>query len=358
MAGDKNFKRFSVKMRYNFCTLFDSYYLTRGIALYRSLDLHCDNFHLYIFSFDDRSYAILEKLNLTHATIISLKSFENEDLLRVKPTRTIAEYCWTCTAAVIWYSIATFKLDHCTYLDADIQFFSSPDAIFAEMKGSSVGISPHNFSANLKSSEVCGKYCVQFTYFKNDADGLKALSWWKDSCLEWCYAKMEDGKYGDQKYLDYFQQKFNNVHDISNIGAGVAPWNISDYNIELNGNDVLVELKEKPGKKSNLIFYHYQALKFDDSGSEVIAKPAFLKIQQDALKYIYEPYIGNLISIKNTIEGNKQNPKKIIFQRKLMDAIGIYIRVKLRGFGQVRKIYYRLKKSKFNRPDNIGSSIE
>ena len=344
-------------MRYNYCTLFDSYYLTRGIALYKSLKLHCEDFHLYIFAFDNNSYDILKNLNLEYATIISLKDFENDDLLKVKPTRTIAEYCWTCTASCIWYSIHEFNLDHCTYIDADVQFFSSPAPIYEEIGNNSIAISPHNFSPHLKSSEVCGKYCVQFNYFKNDIDGLNALNWWKDSCLEWCYARMEDEKYGDQKYLDYFEGKFNNVWVIKHIGAGVAPWNISKYNIESIENNVMIGLKRKPGNKFPLIFYHYQALKFDDTGNNVIAKAAFLKIPYVGLKYIYEPYINKLILIKNLIEGKTVVHKKIIFQRNLIDSIGIFIRVKLRGFKLIRKVYYLFKKSKYDKPKSIGTNI-
>ena len=345
-------------MTYNFCTLFDSYYLTRGIALYKSLELHCDDFHLYIFAFDDKSYAILKKLNLIHATIISLKEFENEDLLRVKPTRTIAEYCWTCTASTIWYSINKFNLDHCTYLDADILFFISPALIYEEIGSNSVGITPHNFSPSRKSSEISGKYCVQFTYFKNDVDGMKALNWWKNSCIEWCFAKIEDGKYGDQKYLDYFQEKFNNVCSISHIGAGVAPWNISEYHIESIGNTIMIEMKRKPGKKYPLIFYHYQGLKFNDTRNDVIANPAFLKIPKLGLEYIYEPYIHQLIFIKNLIDGHPVGYKKIIFQRKLIDAISIFIRINLKRYRLIRAIYYLSKKSRYNRPKNIGSTIK
>ena len=47
-----------------FCTLFDSNYLTRGLAMYESLAKHCDDFHLFIFSFDDKCLEVLKKLKL------------------------------------------------------------------------------------------------------------------------------------------------------------------------------------------------------------------------------------------------------------------------------------------------------
>ena len=182
-------------MIHNFCTLFDSYYLTRGMALYESLLKNCDKFHLYIFAFDAQTLDILKSKNLQSATIISLLDFETDELLEIKNRRTVAEYCWTCTASTITYAIKKYNLDHCTYVDADIYFFSSLSPIFEEIGDSSVAITPHNFSKELKSSEIYGKYCVQFTYFKNDKDGMAALNWWRESCLNWCYAKLQDHRY-------------------------------------------------------------------------------------------------------------------------------------------------------------------
>ena len=45
----------------NFCTLFDSYYLDKGLALYRSLEKVSEDFTLYVFCFDEDSYEILKK---------------------------------------------------------------------------------------------------------------------------------------------------------------------------------------------------------------------------------------------------------------------------------------------------------
>ena len=65
-------------MMYNYCTLFNSNYLTCGLAMYESLKKHGDEFHLYIFAFDNRSEKLLKKLNLEFVTVISLQEFEDE----------------------------------------------------------------------------------------------------------------------------------------------------------------------------------------------------------------------------------------------------------------------------------------
>ena len=75
---------------HNYCTLFDSNYLTRGLAMYESLKKNSNKFHLYIFSFDDRSYSVLKELNLESATIIKLEEFEDDELLEVKKVGQLA----------------------------------------------------------------------------------------------------------------------------------------------------------------------------------------------------------------------------------------------------------------------------
>jgi len=91
--------------------------------MYNSLRRHSKAYHLYIFAFDDICYNKLNELKLLNVTVISLKEFEDEELLKVKSTRTIAEYCWTSTPATILYCIEKYELESCTYLDADLYFF-------------------------------------------------------------------------------------------------------------------------------------------------------------------------------------------------------------------------------------------
>ena len=79
----------------NFCTLFDSYYLHKGIALYLSLEKVTSDFHMYVMAFDKKSYDKLKSIGFKRMTVELLDEFETPELLAVKPTRNKAEYCWT-----------------------------------------------------------------------------------------------------------------------------------------------------------------------------------------------------------------------------------------------------------------------
>ncbi len=116
----------------DFCTLFDSNYLTRGLALYHSLRANCDSFRLYAYCFDEEAHEILSKLALPDLIPIPLAEFENRELLAVKPGRSRGEYCWTCTSHIILHTLEHFGLDSVTYLDADLFFFADPTVLLDE----------------------------------------------------------------------------------------------------------------------------------------------------------------------------------------------------------------------------------
>ena len=63
-----------------------------------------------------------------------------------------------------------------------------------------------------------GKYQAGLIGFKNDLYGLKSVRWWKNKCIDWCSAEAEEGKFGDQKYLDYIPIYFPKVKISNNLG--------------------------------------------------------------------------------------------------------------------------------------------
>lgn len=306
----------------NFSTLFNVNYLAKGITLYNSLVRTCPSFHLYIFAFDDVTYKILTEKNLSNATIVSLQQLENELLLGVKRERSVAEYCWTCTPFTIKYCIENFNLDNCTYIDADTFFYEDPTVLIKEMGNNSVLITPHNYHPKYDQSAVSGIYCVQFTTFKNTDAGMKVLNWWAQACLKWCYARYEDGKMGDQKYLDSWPYMFEGVYICKNKGAGLAPWNVLNYEFKKINNKITIN-------DNALIFYHFHDLKYLSDDSWFLGG---YEISNDFIENIYKPYILSLSETSelikkqyNGIDTLNAIDVKNIDALKLKFKVGIYI---------------------------------
>lgn len=271
-------------MRY-YVTLFDSNYLTRGLVMYRSLLQHIDEFHLWIICFDDLAYKILEQLQLDRVTLVTLSEFEDSELLAIKSNRTRQEYCWTCTPSTILYVLNNAPyVNAVTYLDADLMFFSSPEPIFTEAGQASIILTEHRYIPEFDNSSLYGIYNVQFMMFQRDEEGLKAINWWRDRCLEWCYLRLEDGKFGDQKYLDDWLERFQGVHILQNIGAGLAPWNAIQYSIYQLDNILYVD--DIP-----VIFYHFHNLKlYPFNISHLSSYP----INIDIINFIYINYLQEI----------------------------------------------------------------
>ena len=217
----------------------------------KSLKNHCDEFEIKVLCLDEKTKEILESINIREINCISLKEVETEDLLILKKERSTAEYCWTLASTFTWYVLQNNdEIDLITYLDADLFFYSNVEPIFEEIGNSSIAIIEHRFAPEFQYLETNGKFCVEWNSFRRDSEGITCLDTWRKQCLEWCYYKNEKGRMGDQKYLDEWPYKYKSCHIIKNLGAGIAPWNYSQYQISVNNNSIRINNK-------NLIFYHF-----------------------------------------------------------------------------------------------------
>ena len=276
-------------MTRHFCTLFDRNYVFKAVVLHRSLLRHCPDFHLTAFCFDDEARRVIEALGLPQLSTVGLDELETFDseLLSVKPERSAVEYMWTSTPSLPLYLLATRpELDEATYLDADLMFFSSPEPLFEEMGDASVLITPHRFSPELAHHAINGIYNVQFLTFRRDDLGLETLNWWHERCIEWCYYRFEDGKLGDQKYLDDWPERFRGVHVLRHKGGGLAPWNITQYDVRETPQGVFVD--DDP-----LIFFHYHRVRLLRPGTFLWRPPGYY-ISPENRRLVYDPYLEEL----------------------------------------------------------------
>lgn len=286
----------------NFCTLFDSYYLHKGIALYLSLERVTSDFHLYVMAFDKNSYEKLKSFGFDKMTVEFLDDFETPELLAVKPSRNKAEYCWTAGPSVIYHFLIKYKLDKITYLDSDLFFLSDPIVIEKESGDCSVVITEQGISE--EDAKKYGRYCVQYLTFKNDKDGLGALTWWRDACIDWCFQIMEPTRYADQKYLDEFPNRWNNVYVLKNLGAGIAPWNMNKYQYT---NDSLTY----KGESWPLVFFHMHGVVVKVKEGVLIAESVHHALNKVVIQLFYEPYAALMAEVSRKYLGQELMRHKV-----------------------------------------------
>jgi hypothetical protein len=242
----------------HYVTLFDSLFLPQGLALHMSMERHVKDYTLWILCVDDEAHTVLTKLQLPNVRLLQLSKLETEDLLRVKPARSKGEYCWTLTPfAPRFVFEADPEPERVTYLDADLWFRKHPKPIFNEFNasGKHVLITDHAYAPDYDQSATSGQYCVQFMTFTRNG-GEIVRKWWEIRCIEWCYARFETGKFGDQKYLEQFIVLFPQaVHVVLDKSAFLASWNAKYYPYSLSTVYHFHGLRLQKNKKINIGWY-------------------------------------------------------------------------------------------------------
>ncbi|KXG74052.1 glycosyltransferase [Thermotalea metallivorans] len=281
-------------MNNGFCVILTKDRLYQAVALYRSLrhNTKAMKLNMFILCLDNETLDILNKMQLEKVTLIHVNEIENEHLSNKKQERKINEYCWTLKPIFLQYVFDKFPhIDRVTYLDADLCFFGDPAQIFFDAPHCIILLSRHDFLENYKFVEdESGKYNSGFISFKRHPISYDCLKWWKERCLEWCHDRSENGKFGDQKYLDMMPSLFSGVCDINTPGVNIAPWNHGKYKISVKEGNFYVN-------NDRLIFYHYCGLRlvshnlmaltvgFDKKFIPLIHKP-YIYVLKDVIKDI------------------------------------------------------------------------
>ncbi|MCI5136863.1 MAG: hypothetical protein D3922_00255 [Candidatus Electrothrix sp. AR1] len=293
-------------MKNCFCTLFDSRYLDRGLALYSSLESTCENFLLWILCLDDLAYTTLKKLDLDCIKLVKLSALEEYDpfLAKVKTGRTVVEYYFTCKSCFAVFVLeACQEADRIIYMDADLYFFASPDNIYPLIGDNSIAITPHKFLSKKEYLEEYGRFNAGFLLFKRDENGLACLQWWRERCIEWCHDYPEHDRYADQKYIDRFSSLFEGVWSIENVGVNLAPWNVEGKKISVDEKQVYVN-------DAPLIFFHFHNLRSISKRVFDIGFQAYCSLlDNEVLDYIYKAYLTELLRQRASI-GTLKKPLK------------------------------------------------
>lgn len=331
-----------------YCTLFNSFYLDRGVVMLRSLAEHAGAIRIYVLAMDEDAFAVLNQLCLDKVILIRHIDFETEELLELKEERTIAEYCWTCTGRLIEYIFENYKELICTYIDADLFFYQNPFCLIEEMIQNQccVQIIEHRFGKGVFARHMrrySGVYCVQFNTFVNINAAKVILKEWIRQCTVYCSSTQDGKTLGDQKYLEDWPLKYKCVHVLENEGGGVAPWNIHLYRLKAERHKHNVKVQNKHTKKLyEVVFYHFHSLRLKENGiTDICVYTRNLGIDKKLVDFFYKPYIYVLKNERKRLRerfgisfGMACEEKKKIKQKA-------YVSMKFSEF--VEKLYCRIR---------------
>jgi len=290
----------------HFVTLFNSLFLPQGLALHASMERHVKDYTLWILCVDDEAFDILVKLKLPNIQLLRLSEYETEELLEVKLDRTIGEYCWTLTPfAPRFVFEADASVERATYIDADLWFRKDPEPIFREFvtTGKDVLITDHAYAPEYDQSAASGQYCVQFMIFTRGG-GEVVRKWWEEQCIEWCFARVEDGRFGDQKYLDDWPERFSShVHVLADKELALAPWNAIRF------------------PYSNAIFWHFHGLRLWSSNTKMMVFYGTYSLPKPTLQYVYQSYVDDLRQVISKLSDIGYRPTRQREEVKFLERI-------------------------------------
>jgi hypothetical protein len=272
----------------HFCTLFDSSFLPIGMTLHSSLMLQDQPFHLWIICMDKKVEDQLKLINLSSVTLIPLQEVETPELLAIKDSRSKGEYCWTITPFT-FTAVFTRQpgIEQVTYLDADLFFFDNPRCLLQELDENkrSILITEHAYDPQYDQTLSSGRFCVQFLTAKNNCRGLNVIQWWQHKCLDWCFNRLENGKFGDQKYLDVWPILFpEDLWIVQQKERTLAPWNIRFFE-NILGKDI------KP------VFYHFHSLRILKPNKLLLCVNYLIGQQGLELYKIYTQYLNENLNV-------------------------------------------------------------
>lgn len=210
---------------------------------------------LYVLCVDEEAYNTLIAMEQPGMHIFLKDNLEHHELIELKKTRSLSEYCWTLKPVFLIYILERYKkLEEVAYLDSDLFFLDNPIKIFRRYYSCHILLTTHRVNKRSNGG---------FVAFRRSKIGHEALLWWRKKCIEWCYAKDEEGKFADQGYLDVMRKLFDGVCYADMPGVNIAYWNCFNYDFSTKGNAVYVD-------GSPLIFFHLSGFSMKKIGSTVV----------------------------------------------------------------------------------------
>ena len=228
-----------------YCTYFDHNYLSRGLALYHSLQRHAPGARLWVLCLSEACHRILVSLDLPGLVPVRLAGFRGRrsrgcrDPIDPQHRRILLHLHAGLDAACL--GNAKPDAEWITYLDGDLYFFASPEAVYEELTEASVAIIPH-------------RYAAQPGEAPKFRDLQCRMGWRPQRSGRHCRHQMVAGTMHRMvprpcrwrplrrsRLSRFVSAAVDACKVIENVGANLAPWNIGNYRIDFRDGRVMID---------------------------------------------------------------------------------------------------------------------
>jgi 4-hydroxybenzoate polyprenyltransferase len=272
-------------IRYHFCTVSNSDYLHRVLALHQSLNKQTIKARLHVLVCDD---GVFDKSKFPDTIL-----FYTPDQLKGEPyaTEILTKYNderdklrWCLKPIFMHYLLDKGIADSVLYVDNDVFFFQPFFNLYDYVGTCGVWLTPHWRCMNpfedahvFKDSFKDGMYNAGFVGASRN--GKNMLEWWAMANSWACEKNRPEGLWDDQKYLDMLPVRFANVGVVRHMGCNVAVWNKRDCKRTVKGGSVEIN-NEYP-----IVFIHFtndtmDDIEFDKYGGDPLLKPFLQEYKQ------------------------------------------------------------------------------
>lgn len=221
-------------------------------------------------------------------TIIASEGMSISNLTEMAFKYNVTEFCTALKPFAFQY---LFKrgYEKVIYFDPDIYVFSSLNKIFGSLDVSSMVLTPHYQTPEIRYTGVfregnilfAGIFNLGFCGLRSSGNGMKIAEWWCDRLKDFCFADRTDGLHVDQKWADFIPVMFPDVHIERGLGHNIAIWNWHERKVSFHDNTYWVSNRILGGEEEPVIFYHYSNYKFKSAHDYKQFVPVYLAKYKD-----------------------------------------------------------------------------
>lgn len=263
-------------------------YLNRALTLARSVQLNDPNVHFVVLlvepnlSADFQSDQVFTELLTENAfdEVLTLNDLDTSTIANFE-NYSVIEMCTAVKGVASQFLLNREDAKIVTYLDPDLYFFTSLEAIRKEHENSDVLLTPHlNHSPTsnlvIHNDEIAGSmkhgiFNLGFVSFKSSKRSKIIAAWWADRLAISSSADYSRGLFTDQKWWDLSLVYFPDIRVVKNDGWNMAPWNLSERKLISLKPPILVS-------GDPLVFFHFSKFPGNDFFEKTnnYSKPALL----------------------------------------------------------------------------------